>query len=197
MAHAQIDGILDFWFADAVETGQPQKHWFTKDDAFDARIRERFGDDVEAALRGERDGWAATPRGRLALLILLDQFTRNIFRGTARAFAGDAQALALALEGLERGDDRALAPLQRVFCYLPLEHAEDPAMQVRAVALFTQLRDSVPAVRRDTFEGFLDYARQHRDVIDRFGRFPHRNAVLGRTNRPEENDYLAQPGAGF
>ena len=128
---------------------------------------------------------------------MLDQFTRNAFRGQPDSFAGDAQALALALAGIERGHDQALPPMARIFCYLPLEHAEDLALQQRSVALFAALRDAPGAEPRAFFDGTLDYARKHQDVIARFGRFPHRNAILGRTSTPQEQAYLAQPGAGF
>lgn len=184
--------ILDFWFDEA-----NQAHWFAADAAFDARIRTRFGDAVEAAATGGLDDWAATPAGWLALLILLDQCPRNLYRGAARAWTQDVRAQRVALSGLARGDDRQLPPLWRVFAYLPLEHAEDRALQQRSVALFEALCADVPAEQRQRFEDFLDYARRHREVIARFGRFPHRNAALGRPGTPEETHYLAQPGAGF
>jgi uncharacterized protein (DUF924 family) len=181
--------VLAFWFGApplAVRT-----EWFRKDPAFDEAIRERFGARVDAAI----DGRLAPPQGAestLARLILLDQFPRNLFRGQARAFAGDPQALALALALIEHGAERALHPLQRWFVYLPLEHAEDLALQDRSVALFAALAAEAPG-----FDSALDYAERHRDVIRRFGRFPHRNAALGRESTPEELAYLATPGSGF
>lgn len=184
--------VLDFWFAET-----SVKHWFDVDEAFDMRIRARFGNLEEAAAAGRLADWAATPSGWLAWLILLDQFPRNLHRGGRRAWAQDASAQQVALSGLARGDDRQLPPLQRVFSYLPLEHAEDMALQRRSVALFEALCRDAPVREQVRFSGFLDYARRHHDVIARFGRFPHRNAVLGRASTPEEVLYLAQPGAGF
>jgi len=163
--------------------------WFQKDAAFDATCA-RFADARDQAKAGVLDHWAATPPGTLALLILLDQLSRNLHRGSAEAFAGDPKALGLARAAVSRGDDRALAPFERMFLYLPFEHAEDLAAQNESVRLFESIREPVGA---DT----VNYAYRHRDVIRRFGRFPHRNAALGRTNAPEEEEYLAQPGAGF
>ncbi len=184
--------VLDFWFADA-----SRAHWFAPDANFDQEIRQRFGTSVIQAAGDELDGWTSTPPGWLALLILLDQFPRNLYRNDARAWAQDVKAQRVALSGLERGDDRKLPFLQRVFAYLPLEHAEDSALQRHSVSLFESLCAAAPADERKKFEGFLDYAQRHREVIERFGRFPHRNAVLGRVNTDEEIIYLARPGAGF
>jgi uncharacterized protein (DUF924 family) len=167
-----------------------RREWFVKSEAFDAVLRERFGAAVEAALGGTLPAaWADAP---LAEILLLDQFTRNIFRGTPRAFAGDARALVLARAVVARGDDQRLDPVQRPFAYLPFEHAEDAACQDEAVRLFTAL-----AAGDARFAGTLDYAHRHRDVILRFGRFPHRNAVLGRASSADELAYLATPGSGF
>jgi len=189
---AIIQDILGFWFAPAHAT-----HWFAADAGFDAQIRGHFGDAVEAAVLGRLDDWTAEPAGWLALLLLLDQFSRNLHRGYARAWVGDVKAQRVALSGIARGDDRRLPPQQRVFAYLPLEHAEDMALQQRSVELFELLAAEVDAEQHPCFSGYLDYARRHRDVIARFGRFPHRNAALGRINTPEEESYLAEPGAGF
>ena len=188
-----MNDILDFWFADG--PGTPRCAWFLKDDAFDVEIRTRFGAMVVPAREGTLDEWAATPEGALALLILLDQFPRNLFRGSPEAFASDAHALQLAqrIIVVERRD-LALTPVQRVFLYLPFEHAESLPMQNLSVALFEGLRDSPVHAAAD---GAIDYAWRHRQVIRRFGRFPHRNAILGRTSTPAEEAYLAQPGAGF
>lgn len=186
------EAVLAFWFAE-----ESAARWFAADAAFDAQIRNRFGTVAEAAAHDQLDGWTRTPPGWSALLIVLDQFSRNLYRTDARAWAQDAKALSLALAGIERGDDRQLPPLQRVFTYLPLEHAEDPAMQQRSVALFEALCAEARPEQRASFEGFLDYARRHRDVIARFGRFPHRNTLLGRPSTAQEAIYLAQPGAGF
>ncbi|WP_426690304.1 DUF924 family protein [Rhodanobacter ginsengiterrae] len=184
--------VLDFWFAEANAA-----HWFAASAAFDAQIRQHFDTAVHAAADGRLDGWTTTPDGWLALLILLDQFPRNLYRHDPRAWAADVDAQRIALSGLARGDDRQLPAIQRVFAYLPLEHAENPALQRRSVELFEALRLDAPAGQGAQFDNFLDYARRHREVIERFGRFPHRNAVLGRADTPEETLYLAQPGAGF
>ena len=193
--------VLRFWFGthplDEATLLAMQPQWFRKSDEFDAQIRARFASAIEAALTGQLDGWAAQPEGRLALLVLLDQFTRNAFRGQPRSFAGDARALALALQGIEQGHDRAVPPVARLFCYLPLEHAEDATLQAQGVALFARLLEEAAPAQRDFFAGTLDFARKHQDVIARFGRFPHRNAILGRASTAQEAAYLAQPGAGF
>ena len=184
--------VLDFWFDSATEA-----LWFERSDAFDASIRKQFGDTLAAALRGELDAWADTAEGWLALLIVRDQFSRNLYRNDARAWAGDAGTQAIALEGIARGLDRRLSPLQRVFAYMPLEHAESTDLQKHCVSLFETLVASQPPADRTRFQNYLDYARRHHDVIHRFGRFPHRNAVLGRTDTPAEQAYLASPGSGF
>jgi uncharacterized protein (DUF924 family) len=189
-AAVSAEAVLDFWFG--AEPGVARAEWFRKDAAFDADIRERFGAAVEAALQGAHRDWDATPEGALARVLLLDQFTRNAFRGTPRAFAGDALALDAARAMRARGDDRALAPLQRVFAYLPFEHAEDAGAQRESVQLFEALAREDPSA-----EGYADYARRHAVVIERFGRFPHRNAVLGRASSSAESAYLSEPGSGF
>lgn len=186
--------ILDFWF---LPTGTPgsnetRPEWFRKDAAFDAQIRLRFGQLLEQALSGSFVSWESTLQGTLARILLLDQFTRNAFRDSARAFAGDPLALANAQTLVANGGDRQLAPLQRWFAYLPFEHAEDLALQESSVALFSQLQQE-----NGTFAAALDYALQHRAVIARYGRFPHRNSILGRASTPAEQEYLRQPGAGF
>ncbi|WP_158756104.1 DUF924 family protein [Dyella sp. S184] len=184
--------VLDFWFAEANAA-----RWFVTDAAFDEEIREHFGHSVDAAADGRLDGWTETPSGWLALLILLDQFPRNLYRGDSRAWAQDVKAQRVVLSGISRGDDRRLPPLQRVFAYMPLEHAENMDLQQLAVERFGALCLEALQGQRERFEGFFEYARRHREVIARFGRFPHRNAALGRASTPEELLYLAQPGAGF
>ncbi len=181
--------VHDFWFAGSTA---PRAEWFRKDAAFDASIARRFGTLVEQAQVGELTSWADRPRSALAQVIVLDQFTRNIFRGTPRAFAGDALALAAARAMVARGDDVALPPLQRVFAYLPFEHAEDHAMQHESLRLFAAL-----SAADASLASFDDYARRHAEVIERFGRFPHRNAVLGRASTAEELLFLKQPGSSF
>ncbi|MGG5807808.1 DUF924 family protein [Falsiroseomonas sp. CW058] len=187
-----IDRLLAFWFADG--PGTWRKAWFEKDAAFDAACRDAFGPLVRPARDGALDGWAGTPAGALALLLLLDQAPRNLFRGTAEAFAADAHARAVARGAVLRDRfDLALTPVQRVFLYLPFEHGEEMADQDLSVALFEGLRD-VPAMAAPN--GAIDYAWRHRAVIARFGRFPHRNAALGRASSAEEQAWLAA-GGGF
>lgn len=194
MALAAAADILAFWFGQPGEAGhgQPRAAWFRKDAAFDAEIRRQFLATVEAALAGQLADWANSPQSLLAQLILLDQFPRNLFRGEAQAFAGDAQARQLAERALEQGWDKGLSAVEKLFIYLPFEHSEALADQQRSLALFTAL-----AAEHAGCEGYLDYAQRHYDVIARFGRFPHRNAALCRPSTPEETIYLAQPGSGF
>jgi uncharacterized protein (DUF924 family) len=186
---ARATEVLGFWFAGS---STPRDAWFKKDGAFDALIAERFGALVEPALTGALASWADQPASALAQVIVLDQFTRNIFRDMPRAFAGDALALAAARSMVARGDDAALPPLRRVFAYLPFEHAEDEAMQQESLRLFAALTATDASLA-----SFEDYARRHAEVIERFGRFPHRNAVLGRASTAEELQFLEQPGSRF
>ena len=181
--------VIDFWFGPpgSPERGARRDIWFEQDDAFDVEIRTRFLADVEAAERGELDGMADTPRGALALIILLDQFPRNLYRESPRAFATDAKALGFAKDAVARGFDKELDTFERWFIYLPFEHSEDLADQERSVDLFRDVAD----------EEAVKYVAAHRDVIARFGRFPHRNAILGRASTPEEIAYLKEPGALF
>jgi uncharacterized protein (DUF924 family) len=172
--------------------GTNRPEWFRKDDAFDAQVRERFGALLERGLRGELSAWAATPLGALAQVVLLDQLPRNAWRGTPRAFAGDMRALAAAQAMVAAGQDQALLPVQRAFVYLPFEHAESLPLQDEALRRFRRLAAQAPEMT----EG-LDYAERHRVIIERFGRFPHRNAILGRPSTAEELEFLKQPGSGF
>ncbi|MEZ5593767.1 MAG: DUF924 family protein [Gammaproteobacteria bacterium] len=189
-----IEAILTFWFSELDEHGyaaeERNKLWFQGGAATDATIRTQFGAVHEQALRGELDHWAEQPRGRLALILVLDQFSRNIFRGSGAAFAGDAKALKLCLEGLRLQHDQQLAPSEQVFFYLPLEHSENLADQKRCVALYTQLRDAAPPAYRKRAQGNLDYAVKHQEIIEQFGRFPHRNKALGRISTDQEKRYL-------
>jgi uncharacterized protein (DUF924 family) len=178
----QAQDILDFWF-DALT---PQQH-FAKDAALDAAMRARFGATLEAAARCELWAWRATHAGRLAEIVVLDQFSRNIFRDTPRAFAQDALALVLAQELVASGQDRCLPVAQRAFAYMPYMHSESALVQAQAVALFAQ-----PGL-----ENNLHFALRHQAIIDRFGRYPHRNAILGRTSSAEELAFLAEPGSSF
>lgn len=176
------DAVLDFWFSPT-----SRGNWFERSDAFDAAVAERLGPLHDKAAAGALDGWAESPSGLLALVILLDQVPRNIHRGTPQAFASDAKALALARLAVDRGLDAEFDEDGRLFLYLPLEHSESLADQERSVALFRALGHAE----------YLDYAIRHRDVIARFGRFPHRNAVLGRDSTAEELAFLEEPGSSF
>ena len=188
--------VLDFWFlpADASGHGRYRTEWFRKDAAFDAAIRRQFAGDVEAALAGSLREWETGAAGGLARVILLDQFTRNLFRGTAKAFAGDGEALALAERMVGGGQDKNLPPLQRMFVFLPFEHSESMLNQERSVALFAGLRREAQAA---AFDAAYDYAVRHRDIVERFGRFPHRNDILGRASTAAEIEFLKQPGSSF
>lgn len=197
----RADEVLAFWFGaqtdDAAVLADRGSSWFTQDAAFDQSIRARFADLRDAATGDALDGWLEHPRGRLARVILVDQFSRNLFRGDPRAFEADPLALGWAREGVAAGAERVLRPVERVFLYLPFEHSESLLDQDRSVALFTALHDGVPDNLRAAFGTFLDFARRHREMIARFGRFPHRNAVLGRESTPAERAFLAQPGSRF
>jgi uncharacterized protein (DUF924 family) len=188
--------VLDFWFlpTDHPQHGRFRREWFRKDEAFDEAIRSRFGALVENALSGSLTEWAASAEGALTRILLLDQFTRNIFRDTARAFAGDAQALALAERLVGSGRDKNLPPILRWFVFMPFEHSEAPIDQERSVALFAGLRREAQDA---AFDAAYDYALRHRAVIERFGRFPQRNAILGRASTAEEIEALRQPGFFF
>jgi uncharacterized protein (DUF924 family)/predicted GNAT family acetyltransferase len=189
-----VQQVLNFWFGPlGSDTDQQVRaFWFEKSDSTDAEIVTRFGPLTAQALAGELRSWETTPLGRLALILVLDQFTRNSFRGQAKAFAGDGFALPVALTLLDSGEYARLETLQRWFVLMPLEHAEDGDVQQRSVAEFEAL-----AAADSRLAGAQDYARRHQEVITRFGRFPHRNVLLGRDSTPQELVYLAQPGSGF
>ena len=181
--------ILRFWFGEPPPVERDV--WFRKDSAFDATIRERFGEAIAATRAGAFGEWCHDPHGALARVILLDQFTRNVYRGTAEAFSGDARALATADDAIAKGFDRSLAPVERWFLYMPFVHSEDRAMQERAIELFGALTTETSLATP------LEWVKRHADVIRRFGRFPHRNAILGRTSTPDEIAFLATPGSTF
>ena len=190
---SQADEILEFWFGkpDDADYGKSRKVWFTKNPEFDDEVRSRFLNVHNQAAAGELDDWKTTPQGCLALIILLDQFPRNMFRGQPQAFATDSQALAYARHAVTQGFDKELPKLQRWFVYLPFEHSENLAAQRQCVELCEQMDDDL-----DTREA-IDYAYRHLRVIERFGRFPHRNQILGRETTPEEAEFLKQPGSSF
>ncbi len=193
--------LLDWWFGPAESPTEVVKArntlWFGKKQANDAEARERFGDQVDKALAGGLAEWAENPKGWLALILLLDQLPRMIHRDTPNAFAGDPRAQALVKHGLKLERDQHLDPLQRTFIYLVLEHSENLADQNQAIACFTRLLPLLPATDRDYFTSSLDFAERHQAIIARFGRFPHRNAILGRTSTDQEIEFLEKPGSSF
>ncbi len=197
----RIEQILTFWFK-AQQLSAPQidrrmDMWFGEDKALDLEIEREFGDDVADASDGRLDHWADEPRGRLALILLLDQFRRNIYRNTAKAFEKDKKALKLCVEGAMEKKDQGLTPIERVFFYMPLQHAESAKVQAKSVELYTKLADSVSPTLRETFQTVAYYAELHRDIVEQFGRFPHRNKLLGRKNTPAENEYLSSDAPDF
>jgi uncharacterized protein (DUF924 family) len=188
--------ILHFWFGEPSapdsEYGQQRKVWFHKDPEFDQQIRDRFLSAYEQARQGQYNDWRQTAKTALALTLLLDQFPRNMFRGTPRCFATDEQALEVAQAAIAQCYDQQLIPTERMFLYLPLEHSENLAHQNQAVCHFEALIQAAPELQTA-----LDYAYRHRDVIAQFGRFPHRNDILGRPSTREEHEFLQQPGSRF
>ncbi|MDO6562185.1 DUF924 family protein [Amphritea sp. 1_MG-2023] len=192
----QIEEILQFWFGE-LQQGFPVTHrkslWWFGDEAIDRQLEELFGYRVRQALRGQLDDWAGQPRGRLALIILLDQFTRSIYRGSAEAFSGDDKAEQLCREGLKKGHDAALEGSEKLFFLMPLEHAEDVAAQNLCIAQLDNILCETPMALRHHIDNALDFAHEHRNLIVRFGRFPYRNKILGRSSTPEELAYLNQP----
>ncbi|MCQ4284121.1 DUF924 domain-containing protein [Pseudomonas stutzeri] len=193
--------LLNWWFGEGTTAtevaGAKNGLWFGYKPEQDEEARERFGDLTERALAGELNEWVELPHGWLALVLLLDQLPRMIHRGTPKAFAGDERALQLVRDGMAHGGDVLLAPIQRVFIYLVLEHAENLSVQDQAVQQFEQLLGIADAGEQKLFADFLDFAERHRQVIARFGRFPHRNAILGRSSSEAEQTFLAGPGSGF
>jgi len=197
----RIDAILGFWFKEhelsAPQIDRRMDIWFGEDPAFDHEVRQEFGADVEKASAGKLNHWAAEARGRLALILLLDQFRRNIYRNTAKAFEMDRAALKLCVEGAMAKKDAGLTPIQRAFFYMPLQHAESRKVQAKSVELYTRLAEVVSATYQETFLTIAQFAELHRDIVEQFGRFPHRNALLGRENTPEEDEYLAADSPDF
>ncbi|MDF2179549.1 DUF924 domain-containing protein [Aliiglaciecola sp. CAU 1673] len=193
--------ILTFWFGeltDGLANKQKQRLWYGASEQVDADIRERFGDTLLAVAKGNYQHWAQSPQGRLALILLFDQFSRNIYRGQAEAFAFDHLGLRLCQEGLSLGHDQLLQHTEKLFFYHPLEHAEDLGCQQQAVELFKALAAEAPdEPRRQSAESALKFVEEHRDIIAQFGRFPHRNAVLGRASNEAELRYLESGGKRF
>ena len=201
MSNPDIERVLEFWFSDR-ELDSPQldsrmNRWFGASDEMDNQIREEFGELIERATNNELDDWTETPNGRLALIILLDQFRRNIHRGTADAFSHDKIALKIAIEGTMSGDHKQLSSVERMFFFMPLQHAESLKIQEKSVGIFRALADTVPGTLHETFLMAAQFAELDRDIVAEFGRFPHRNAVLGRPNSSAEADYLAGENPAF
>jgi len=196
-----IDTILDYWFGPDPDGAALAKEradlWWSKNAAVDGEIRQRFESSLQLAAARQLEDWLIEPRGRLALIILTDQFPRNLYRDSPRAYDYDAQALEWSIEGIELGVDRTLRPIERTFFYLPLEHSERLEHQEKSVRMFRELLPSVAADQQETFKNYLNFAIRHRDIVARFGRFPHRNGILGRSSTPEELYFLSQPGSSF
>lgn len=198
---ARVSAVLELWFPKK-EFGAPQIDarmdlWFSESTELDARLRLEFIDDIKAASEQQLHHWAAEAESRVALILLIDQFRRNIYRGMPKAFSHDRIALKLAVEGIVTKLDKQLSPVHRVFFYMPLQHAESLRVQKKSVQVFSNLADSVSETLKQTFETFAQFAELHHDIIARFGRFPHRNAVLGRPNTPEEASYLSDDAPSF
>lgn len=195
------EDILSFWFGqiDPEKAVPPDrgKLWFGGAKETDDILREKFLVDIRCAAAGDYDFWSDSARETLALILLLDQFPRNIFRNTPEAFATDAKALSFSLAGIDSGFDRQLTVVERAFFYLPMEHSEELAMQQKSVAAFRELIDDASPAQKQICESYYDYAVRHYDIIVRFGRFPHRNKILGRTSTAEEFEFLQQPGSSF
>lgn len=199
--------LLDYWFG-ATPLTPPElparmRFWFGDESAPELRpqndetLRLRFGGWVRAAARGELDGWSSSPRRRLALILLLDQLPRNLYRGTAQAFDQDAAALSQTVTGMQLGADAALSPIERMFFYMPLQHSESREVQEESLAAFGRLQSEADEALRPMLQGVYEYARAHRDIIARFGRYPHRNRLLGRPDTPDEADWLKKAGPNF
>lgn len=197
----RIEAILAFWFKEQQLTA-PQIDgrmdvWFGEDPIFDEEVAQKFADDVENASEGRLDHWAQEPQGRLALILLLDQFRRNIYRNQAEAFTLDKAALKLCVEGAMEKKDKGLTPIQRAFFYMPLQHSESRKVQKKSVEIYSKLSEAVSATYRETFETIAQFAQLHADIVEQYGRFPHRNTILNRENSPEEDEYLAGDAPSF
>jgi len=197
----RIDEVLSFWFKEqalsAPKIDRRMDIWFGEDPDFDEEIEAEFADDIARASKGKLDHWAEDSHGRLALIILIDQFRRNIYRNTVKAFSKDKLALKLCVEGAMEKKDKGLTPIQKVFFYMPLQHAESRRVQAKSVDLYNRLAESVSPTYQETFLTVAQFAELHKDIIDQFGRFPHRNKMLDRENTPEEDEYLAGDSPDF
>jgi uncharacterized protein (DUF924 family) len=201
MRNGEIKEVLDYWFSDSdldsLTLDSRMDRWFGSSSDLDAEIVERFGELVDKASGDELDAWAEEPEGRLALIILLDQFRRNIYRGKSEAFTKDKKALKICIEGTMSGVHKNLSPEQRLFFFMPLQHAESLKIQEKSVSIYNALAGSVSDTLRETFETCAQFAELHRDIVAEFGRFPHRNAVLGRENTEAESAYLSEDAPSF
>ena len=199
----RINQVLHFWFGDLKKNEVPgddkQKSWWMKDTEYDKRIKDNFGNDLKMAINGELDYWKTSPEGSLALIILLDQFSRNIYRDTSKAFSQDNKSIQICLEGIEKGFDKKLHPVQRIFYYIPLMHSEDIDMQEKSLKYFSGLSEQYKEQKSiaDVVSNSYEFAVKHYDIIKRFGRYPHRNEILGRESTPDEIEFLKQPGTSF
>jgi len=197
----RIDAVLAFWFKEQ-ELTAPQIDgrmdiWFGEDPIFDEEVAREFGDDVQLASEGKLDHWAHKPMGRLALIIMLDQFRRNIYRNKAEAFSMDKAALKLCVEGAMEKKDKGLTPIQRVFFYMPLQHSESRKVQEKSCQIYNKLAGAVSTTYKETFETIAQFAELHADIVMKFGRFPHRNTMLNRENTAEEDEYLSGDAPTF
>ena len=201
MENGAARDVLDFWFSgsglDSPTVDSRMDRWFSANPALDDEIRDRFGDLVQKASEHALEDWEQEPESRLALIILLDQFRRNIYRGEPEAFSLDNQALKLCIEGTMKGAHKHLSPEQRIFFFMPLQHAESLKIQEKSVSIYNALAETVSDTLRETFATCAHFAELHRDIIEEFGRFPHRNAVLGRENTAEETAYLSGNAPAF
>jgi uncharacterized protein (DUF924 family) len=201
MSDPEIRRVLGFWFADNQQDtptiDSRMERWFSANPALDTEIREQFGELVLRATRGTLNEWAHEAEGRLALILLLDQFRRNMHRGTAEAFSRDAAALKLCVEGAMDGAYKTLPPLQQAFFFMPLQHAESLKIQERSVRIYQGLAASVTGTLKATFATFAQFAELHHDIVAAYGRFPHRNRILGRANTPAEAEYLDAGALSF
>ena len=196
-----VNSILHYWFGgaknDAEIISEKSSLWWKKDPGVDAEIRRRFEMMLDAEIKHEFASWSNSARGQLARILLCDQFPRNMYRDTPRAFDYDKRARELAREAIDAGQDKKLCPVERTFLYLPFEHSEVVDDQALSLRLFTELVEAVPETNRPTYLKYLEFAQKHKAIIDRFGRFPHRNAILGRDSTPEETEFLNGPGSSF
>jgi len=197
----EYDDVLNFWFGTLDAAGCADaahaERWWKKNQSFDDELRQRFGTLHEAIANGDHDDWLKTPRGRLAYVIALDQFSRNLFRDSPRMYAYDAKALGAARKGVAASVDKALAHDERIFLYMPFEHSEELADQALCITLFARMCEGLSGDALKRAQDNVTYARRHHDIVKRFGRFPHRNAILGRASTPEEAEFLTTPGSSF